>query len=173
MALKKLVFQHLRYITSKSGSKSLLFTDFIYTSSVPPQLHLSLSPLVPSLFSSTLMAVLNLKPQNDDKENVSPTKVTTISVNPLDSPSSIDKDKTQIRNRRRQPLKDITNLFVSSSPLPSSPTLSFSHKCIQGRSGVGLKAAATSSSTFSCRHFRWFFLFCFGFGIYQYHVIIH
>ncbi|WZZ09152.1 hypothetical protein YC2023_095073 [Brassica napus] len=82
------------------------------------------------------MAVLNRKPQNNNKENVSHSKMNTISVKvPLDSSSSIDKDEIQFRIRRRQPLKDITNLFVSASPLPSSPTLSFDPKCIKGRSG--------------------------------------
>ncbi|CAF2234731.1 uncharacterized protein LOC103834063 [Brassica rapa] len=100
------------------------------------------------------MAVLNRKPQNNNKENVSHSKMNTISVKvPLDSSSSIDKDEIQFRIRRRQPLKDITNLFVSASPLPSSPTLSFDPKCIKGRSGVGLKTAATSSKS-SCRNFR-------------------
>ncbi|KAF8107569.1 hypothetical protein N665_0119s0034 [Sinapis alba] len=111
------------------------------------------------------MAALDLKAQNDNKENVSPSEITTTSVKPLDSSSSVDKDKTQIRIRRkrsrRQPLKDITNLFVSSSSsslsssflirhFPSSPTLSVDPKCMKRRSGVGLKA----SSTFSCRNFR-------------------
>ncbi|KAJ0263649.1 Uncharacterized protein HA466_0039560 [Hirschfeldia incana] len=110
------------------------------------------------------MAALDVKPQNDNKENVSPSEMTTTSVKPLDSSSSIDKEKTQIRIRRkrsrRQPLKDITNLFVSSSsPLsssflirhfPSSPTLSVDPKCMKRRSVVALKA----SSTFSCRNFR-------------------
>ena len=115
------------------------------------------------------MAVLNPKPQNNNKENVSHSKMITISVKvPLDSSSSIDKDKIQFRIRRRQPLKDITNLFVSASPLPSSPTLSFDSKCIKGRSGVGLKTAATSSKL-SCRNFRWFSYFVIG--IYRYHAI--
>ncbi|CAF2024511.1 hypothetical protein F2Q70_00032760 [Brassica cretica] len=109
------------------------------------------------------MAALDLKAQNDNKENVSPSAMTITSVKPLDSSSSIDKEKTQIRIRRkrsrRQPLKDITNLFVSSSPLsssflirhfPSSPTLSVDPKCMKRRSVVALKA----SSTFSCRNFR-------------------
>ncbi|CAF2148431.1 unnamed protein product, partial [Brassica napus] len=43
---------------------------------------------------------------------------------PLDYCTSLDKDITQIKMRRkrsrRQPLKDITNLFVSSPPLSSS-----------------------------------------------------
>ncbi|KAG2315355.1 hypothetical protein Bca52824_018477 [Brassica carinata] len=82
------------------------------------------------------MAALHPKPQNDNKENVSPSKMNAISVKPMDSSSSIDKNNTQIIIRRRQPLKDITSLFVSSSPLPSSPTLSFDPKCIKGRSGV-------------------------------------
>ncbi|KAJ4899938.1 Uncharacterized protein Rs2_13889 [Raphanus sativus] len=111
------------------------------------------------------MAALDLNPQNDNKENVSPSEMTTTSVKPLDSSSSIDKEKTQIRiirrkRSRRQPLKDITNLFVSSSsPLsssflirhfPSSQTLSVDPKCMKRRSVVALKA----SSTFSCRNFR-------------------
>ncbi|KAL0738051.1 hypothetical protein Bca4012_014261 [Brassica carinata] len=110
------------------------------------------------------MAALDLKAQNDNKENVSPSEIATTSVKPLDSSSSVDKDKTQIRIRRkrsrRQPLKDITNLFVSSSSslsssflirhFPSSPTLSVDPKCMKRRSVVALKA----SSTFSCRNFR-------------------
>ncbi|KAG2260970.1 hypothetical protein Bca52824_068049 [Brassica carinata] len=108
------------------------------------------------------MAALDLKAQNDNKENVSPSEIATTSVKPLDSSSSVDKDKTQIRIRRkrsrRQPLKDITNLFVSSSlsssflirHFPSSPTLSVDPKCMKRRSVVALKA----SSTFSCRNFR-------------------
>ncbi|KAF8115124.1 hypothetical protein N665_0030s0158 [Sinapis alba] len=100
------------------------------------------------------MAALAPTPQYDNKENLSPLKMNTISVKPLDSSSSIDKDKTQIIIRRRQPLKDITSLFVSSSPLHSLPTPLFDSKCTKGRSGVGIKAAATSSSTFSCRNFR-------------------
>ncbi|XP_018469755.1 uncharacterized protein LOC108841493 [Raphanus sativus] len=108
------------------------------------------------------MAAL-LKPQNDNKENISPFMM----IKPLDSSTSIDKDKTQIRIKRkrsrRQPLKDITNLFVSSSQLsslflirhlPSSPTLSVDPKCMKRRSNIGLKADATSSSTFSCKKFR-------------------
>lgn len=117
-----------------------------------------------SLFSTTSMAALDLKPLNDNKENVSPSNMATISAKPLDS-SSIDKDKTQIRTRRkrfRKPLQDITNLFVSSSSLsssflirhvPSSPSLSLDPKCMKRRYGVGLKAA-TSSTFFSCRNFR-------------------
>ncbi|CAG7886974.1 unnamed protein product [Brassica rapa] len=66
------------------------------------------------------MAALDQKPQNDNKENVSPSMM----IKPLDSCTPIDKDITQIRMRRkrprRQPLKDITNLFVSSPPLSSS-----------------------------------------------------
>ncbi|KAJ4870324.1 Uncharacterized protein Rs2_48074 [Raphanus sativus] len=113
------------------------------------------------------MAALDLNPQNDNKENVSPSEMTTTSVKPLDSSSSIiDKEKTQIRiirrkRSRRQPLKDITNLFVSSSSstlsssflirhFPSSPTLSVDPKCMKRRSVAALKA----SSTFSCRNFR-------------------
>ncbi|CAH8390009.1 unnamed protein product [Eruca vesicaria subsp. sativa] len=113
------------------------------------------------------MAALDLTPQNDNKENISPlemSQMTTTSVKPLDSSSFIDKDKTQIRIRRkrsrRQPLKDITNLFfLSSSTLsssflirhfPSSSTLSVDPKFMKRRSGVGLKAY----STFSCRNFR-------------------
>ncbi|KAH0901559.1 hypothetical protein HID58_041062 [Brassica napus] len=69
---------------------------------------------------SKLMAALDQKPQNDNKENVSPSMM----IKPLDSCTSLDKDITQIRTRRkrsrRQPLKDITNLFVSSPPLSSS-----------------------------------------------------
>ncbi|XP_010434522.1 PREDICTED: uncharacterized protein LOC104718465 [Camelina sativa] len=112
------------------------------------------------------MASFDLKPQNDNKENVSPSNMATISAKPMDSSSSIDKDKTQIRIRRkrsRQPLRDITNLFVSSSTLsstfvirhvPSSPSLSLDPKCMKRRSFVvGVKAAATSSS-FSCKKFR-------------------
>ncbi|CAH8364100.1 unnamed protein product [Eruca vesicaria subsp. sativa] len=87
---------------------------------------------------------------HDNKENVSPSNMTTI----LDSSSSTDKDKTQIIIRRRLPLKDITSLFVSSSPLPSLPNPPFDAKCMKRRSGVGIKAPATSSSTFSCRNFR-------------------
>ncbi|CAN6968584.1 unnamed protein product [Brassica oleracea var. botrytis] len=136
-----------------------------FFSSSYPQSSPSLSLLSLSLYlcSCTLMAALDLKAQNDNKENVSPSEMTITSVKPLDSSSSIDKDKTQIRIRRkrsrRQPLKDITNLFVSSSPLsssflirhfPSSPTLSVDPKCMKRRSGVALKA----SSTFSCRNFR-------------------
>ncbi|KAG7542356.1 hypothetical protein ISN45_Aa07g023440 [Arabidopsis thaliana x Arabidopsis arenosa] len=112
------------------------------------------------------MAILDSKPQDDNKENVSlsHSEMVTISVKPLDS-SSIDKDKTQIRIRRkrsRKPLQDITNLFVSSSPLsssflirhiPSSPSLSLDPKCMKRRSSLSLKPA-TSSSTFSCRNFR-------------------
>ena len=130
-----------------------------FFSSSFPQSSPSLSLLSFSLYLSncTSMAALDLKAQHDNKENVSPSEMTITSVKPLDSSSSIDKDKTQIRIRRkrsrRQPLKDITNLFVSASPLPSSPTLSFDSKCIKGRSGVGLKTAATSSKL-SCRNFR-------------------
>ncbi|CAN7109151.1 unnamed protein product, partial [Brassica rapa subsp. narinosa] len=66
------------------------------------------------------MAALDQKPQNDNKENVSPSMM----VKPLDYCTSLDKDITQIKMRRkrsrRQPLKDITNLFVSSPPLSSS-----------------------------------------------------
>ncbi|WZY85122.1 hypothetical protein YC2023_031506 [Brassica napus] len=103
------------------------------------------------------MAALDLKPQNDNKENVSPSAMTITSVKPLDSSSSIDKDKTQIRTRRkrsrRQPLKDITNLFVSSSPLsssflirhfPSSPTLSVDPKCMKRRSPGIFEIVATA-----------------------------
>ncbi|KAF8097425.1 hypothetical protein N665_0289s0014 [Sinapis alba] len=112
------------------------------------------------------MAAFYLEPQNKHKENVSPSKMTIISIKPLDSSTSIDKDKTQIKIRRkrsrRQPLKDITNLFVSPSPLsssflvrhlPSSPNLSVDAKCMKRRSSLGLKAA-TSSYTFSCKSFR-------------------
>ncbi|ESQ55547.1 hypothetical protein EUTSA_v10027250mg [Eutrema salsugineum] len=111
------------------------------------------------------MAALDLKPENDNKENLPPSMMATISAKPLDSSSS-DKDKTQIRLRRkrsrRQPLQDITSLFVASSPLsssflirhfPSSSYLSVDPKCMKRRSSVGLKAAATSS-TLSCRNFR-------------------
>ncbi|RID78110.1 hypothetical protein BRARA_A00964 [Brassica rapa] len=88
------------------------------------------------------MAALDQKPQNDNKENVSPSMM----VKPLDYCTSLDKDITQIKMRRkrsrRQPLKDITNLFVSSPPLSSS------FMC------VGLKAAAATSSTFSCKKLR-------------------
>lgn len=136
---------------------------FLLPSSNP---SLSLSSLYSLSFSSTSMAILYSKPQHDNKENISlsPSEMVTISVKPLDS-SSIDKDKTQIRIRRkrsRKPLQDITNLFVSSSPLsssflirhiPSSPSLSLDPKCMKRRSGVSLKPA-TSSSTFSCRNFR-------------------
>ncbi|CAA7042725.1 unnamed protein product [Microthlaspi erraticum] len=112
------------------------------------------------------MAALDLKLQNDNKENVQP-YMAAISAKPLDC-SSIDKDKTQIRMRRknpRKPLQDITNLFVSSTPLsssflirqvPSSPSLSIDPKCMKRRSGVCLKPATSSSSSsaLSCRHFR-------------------
>ncbi|CAF2130299.1 uncharacterized protein LOC103860996 [Brassica rapa] len=136
-----------------------------FFSSSFPQSSPSLSLLSFSLYLSncTSMAALDLKAQHDNKENVSPSEMTITSVKPLDSSSSIDKDKTQIRIRRkrsrRQPLKDITNLFVSSSPLSSSflirhfsssPTLSVDPKCMKRRSVVALKA----SSTFSCRNFR-------------------
>ncbi|CAA0395721.1 unnamed protein product [Arabidopsis thaliana] len=109
------------------------------------------------------MAVLGSKPQENNKENVSPSEMVTIAVKSLDS-SSIDKGKTQIRIRRkrsRKPLQDITNLFVSSSPLsssflirhiPSSSSLSLDPKCMKRRSCVSLKPA--TSSTFSCRNFR-------------------
>ncbi|EOA18754.1 hypothetical protein CARUB_v10007338mg [Capsella rubella] len=112
------------------------------------------------------MAALDLKSQNDNKENIPPSNMATILAKPLDSSSSIDKEKTQIRIKRkrsRKPLRDITNLFVSSSTLsssftirhvPSSPSLSLDPKWMKRRSGVvGLKAA-TSSSTFSCVNFR-------------------
>ncbi|KAH0941301.1 hypothetical protein HID58_000938 [Brassica napus] len=70
--------------------------------------------------SSKFMATLDQKPQNDNKENVSPSMM----IKPLDSCTSLDKDITQIKMRRkrsrRQPLKDITNIFVSSPPLSSS-----------------------------------------------------
>ncbi|XP_023635315.1 uncharacterized protein LOC17878047 [Capsella rubella] len=118
------------------------------------------------LFSATSMAALDLKSQNDNKENIPPSNMATILAKPLDSSSSIDKEKTQIRIKRkrsRKPLRDITNLFVSSSTLsssftirhvPSSPSLSLDPKWMKRRSGVvGLKAA-TSSSTFSCVNFR-------------------
>ncbi|XP_010439842.1 PREDICTED: uncharacterized protein LOC104723211 [Camelina sativa] len=111
------------------------------------------------------MAALDLKSQSDNKENIAPSNMATIFAKPLNS-SSIDKEKTQIRIRRkrsRQPLRDITNLFASSSTLsssfvirhvPSSPSLSLDPKCMKRRSGVvGVKAAATSS-TFSCKKFR-------------------
>nr|VDD48830.1 unnamed protein product [Brassica oleracea] len=66
------------------------------------------------------MAAFDQKPQNDNKESVSPSMM----IKPLDSCTSLDKDITQTRMRRkrsrRQPLKDITNLFVSSSPVSSS-----------------------------------------------------
>ncbi|CAA7042740.1 unnamed protein product [Microthlaspi erraticum] len=111
------------------------------------------------------MAALDLKPQNDNKENVPPSYMATISVKPLDC-SSVDKDKTHIRMRRknlRKPLQDITNLFVSSTPLsssllirhvPSSPSLSIDPKCMKRRSNVCLEPATSSSSTLSCRIFR-------------------
>lgn len=127
----------------------------------PPPTLTSISSIFSlSLLSlTTSMAILDLNPQNDNKENVSPSDMSTISSKPLDS-STIDKDKNQIRIRRkrsRKPLQDITNLFVSSSPLirhvPSSPSLSLDPKCMKRRSGLGLKAAATSS-TFSCKNFR-------------------
>ncbi|XP_018469692.1 uncharacterized protein LOC108841432 [Raphanus sativus] len=105
------------------------------------------------------MAALNLIPENDNKENVSLSEIATVSVK-----WPQDKDKTKIRLRRkgytRQPLQDITNLFVSSSPLsssflnlrmPSSPSLSVVPKCMKRKSGVALKAA---TSTYSCRNFR-------------------
>ncbi|VVB12577.1 unnamed protein product [Arabis nemorensis] len=105
------------------------------------------------------MAILDLK---DNKENVSPSKMATITVKPLDS-STIDKDKTQIRIRRkrcRKPLQDMTNLFLSSSSsslflirhIPSSPSLSLDPKCMKRRSGSGLKTV--TSSTLSCRNLR-------------------
>ncbi|CAN8325148.1 unnamed protein product [Cochlearia groenlandica] len=112
------------------------------------------------------MAALDLKSENDNKENVSPSNMETISVKPLYSSSSIGKDKTQIRIRRkrskRQPLKDITNLFVMASQSSpsfmirhsnSSPSLSVDPKCMKRKSSVGLKAT-TISSTLSCRNFR-------------------
>ncbi|KAL0834255.1 hypothetical protein Bca101_086144 [Brassica carinata] len=106
------------------------------------------------------MAALNLIPENDNKENVSSSEMATVSVK-----RPQDKDKTKFRLRRkrytRQPLQDITNLFVSSSPfpssslnlpMPSSPSLSVVPKCMKRKSGVALNAA--TSSTYSCRNFR-------------------
>ncbi|KAL0873868.1 hypothetical protein Bca101_023573 [Brassica carinata] len=120
------------------------------------QLHLSLLSFSSSF---TSMAALNVIPGNDIKENVSPTEIATVSAKPQ------DKDKTKLRLRRkvytRQPLQDITNLFVSSSPLsssflnlhmPSSPSLSVVPKCMKRKSGAAFKAA--TSSTYSCRKFR-------------------
>lgn len=105
------------------------------------------------------MAALNVIPGNDIKENVSPSEIATVSAKPQ------DKDKTKIRLRRkgytRQPLQDITNLFVSSSPLspsflilhmPSSASLSVVPTCMKRKSGAAFKAA--TSSTYSCRKFR-------------------
>ncbi|KAH0901558.1 hypothetical protein HID58_041061 [Brassica napus] len=95
------------------------------------------------------MAALNLIPGNDNEENTSPPEMATVSV--------------KLRRKRctRQPLQDITNIFVSSSPfpssslnlhMPSSPSLSVVPKCMKRKSGVALKAA--TSSTYSCRNFR-------------------
>ncbi|CAF2069637.1 unnamed protein product [Brassica oleracea var. botrytis] len=90
------------------------------------------------------MAALNLIPGNDNEENTSPPEMATVSV-----------------KCTRQPLQDITNIFVSSSPfpssslnlhMPSSPSLSVVPKCMKRKSGVALKAA--TSSTYSCRNFR-------------------
>ncbi|CAG7886973.1 unnamed protein product [Brassica rapa] len=108
----------------------------------------------------TLVQALNLIPGNDNEENISPTEMATVSVK---RPQYKDKTKIRLRRKRytRQPLQDITNLFVSSSPLPSSflnlhmpssPSLSVVPKCMKRKSGVALKAA--TSSTYSCRNFR-------------------
>ncbi|KFK28522.1 hypothetical protein AALP_AA7G007600 [Arabis alpina] len=100
------------------------------------------------------MAILDSNPLNNNKENVSPSKTTTITV----VSSTFDKDKTQIRMRRkrsRNPLQDITNLFVSSSSsFPSSQSLSLDPKCMKKRSGSGGLKTVTTSSTLSCRNFR-------------------
>ncbi|CAN6912972.1 unnamed protein product [Brassica oleracea] len=108
----------------------------------------------------TLVQALNLIPENDNKENVSSSEMAAVSVK-----RPQDKDKTKFRLRRkrytRQPLQDITNLFVSSSPfpssslnlpMPSSPSLSVVPKCMKRKSGVALNAA--TSSTYSRRNFR-------------------
>ncbi|KAF2542137.1 hypothetical protein F2Q68_00029428 [Brassica cretica] len=102
------------------------------------------------------MAALNLIPGNDNEENTSPPEMATVSVK-----WPQDKDKTKIRLRRkrctRQPLQDITNIFVSSSPfpssslnlhMPSSPSLSVVPKCMKRKSGVALKAATSSTYSF-------------------------
>ncbi|KAF8097424.1 hypothetical protein N665_0289s0013 [Sinapis alba] len=105
------------------------------------------------------MAALNLITGNDIKENVSPSEMVTVSAKPQHK----DKTKNRLRRKRytRQPLQDITNLFVSSSPLsssflnlhmPSSPSLSVVPKCMKRKSCAALKTA--TSSTYSCRNFR-------------------
>ncbi|CAH8345895.1 unnamed protein product [Eruca vesicaria subsp. sativa] len=105
------------------------------------------------------MAALKLIPEDDNKENVSPSEMATVCVKPH------DKYRTEISFRRkrytREPLQDITNLFVPSSPLsssflnlhaPSSPSLSVVPKCMKRKSGVALKAA--TSSTYSSKNYR-------------------